>query len=330
MSSLSLPAAEIFANFLSSVLYGIYLVTLGITGRVLLTSTESGRWKRRSEINWLTVCICTVLFVNVTLDLSLAVALSVEAFVSYTGPGGANHVFMHASGWQTFTKGICVGVQSLTADAILIYRCWFIWHKSWVVIGLPLLGWLANFACYTGLLVTLNRISQGSINSSELLPWGRTFWAVTILLNICVTGLIVWRIWRVERENRRFRAPYDQAYDRPQSILGRTMRNIIESGMLYTASTVLLCVAYNTQSTLTFPASALEIHSAGITFNLIIIRGARRPPPDSMTITPTPLQFSTITANGGNRSTAVGDEGKSDVFVLSRLQQNSDCPSLTV
>ncbi|KAJ6530061.1 hypothetical protein DFH09DRAFT_934410, partial [Mycena vulgaris] len=198
MSTLSLPAAELIANFLSSVLYGIYLVTLGITGRVLLTTADSGRWKHRSEMNWIPICVCTILFVNVTVDLSLAMVLNVQAFVAYTGPGGPNRVFTHASGWQTFTKTFCVGLQSLTGDALLIYRCWFLWHKSWVVIALPTSMWLATLASNIGILVTLSKISQGSINSREILPWGRSFWALTICTNTVVTSLIVWRIWRVE------------------------------------------------------------------------------------------------------------------------------------
>lgn len=72
-------------------------------------------------------------------------------------------------------------------------------------------------------------------------------------------ALIVWRIWTVESENKRFRAPRDRdpAYDQPQSPLSRAMRNIIESGMIYTAATILLFAAYTTQSTLIYPASVL-------------------------------------------------------------------------
>ncbi|KAJ6530062.1 hypothetical protein DFH09DRAFT_152251 [Mycena vulgaris] len=98
----------------------------------------------------------------------MAVALNLEAFVSYTGPGGPNRVFRHVSGWRTFTTTFCFGLQSLTGDAILIYRCWFVWSKSWTVI---MLVWLANLASDIGVLVTLTKISQGIINSREILPW---------------------------------------------------------------------------------------------------------------------------------------------------------------
>ncbi|KAJ7700347.1 hypothetical protein B0H17DRAFT_251722 [Mycena rosella] len=322
--TLSLPAAELFATFLSSTLYGIYIVTLGIAGRVLLN-----RWKHRSSLNWVVVCVCAILFVNVSLDHSLAIALDVDAFVTYTGLGSAQHVFAHASSWQTFTKTLCVGIQSLTGDAILIYRCWFIWRKSLVVIALPLLLWLANLAGAIGLLFTMSRSTL--VSSNKLVPWGQTVWALTLCNNIFITSLIVWRIRGVQKESKQLRSSRDPADDEPESPFGRVMRNIIESGMIYTTCAILMFAAFTTQSTLTYPASALEMHSVGIMFNLIIIRGARRPPLDSMVVTG-PLQFAhTITTSGDIPGTNVGGEEKTEVFGRSRIQHDpDDAASMTV
>ncbi|KAJ7611716.1 hypothetical protein FB45DRAFT_875275 [Roridomyces roridus] len=48
-------------------------------------------------------------------------------------------------------------------------------------------------------------------------------------------ALIVWRIWIVERENKR----YALREDRPKSGLQSAMRNIFESGMIYTICSIL-------------------------------------------------------------------------------------------
>jgi hypothetical protein len=101
--AISLPAAELAGIFVSCVLYGIYLVTLGIAGRVLLT-TRSGKRRPRSRINWIVVAVSAILFVNSTLDLALIFNTILEAFVSYDGPGGPEHVFKNGSGWESFTK----------------------------------------------------------------------------------------------------------------------------------------------------------------------------------------------------------------------------------
>ncbi|KAJ6557666.1 hypothetical protein B0H19DRAFT_863786, partial [Mycena capillaripes] len=185
------------------VLYGIYLVTLGIVGRVLLT-TESGRMRHRSEIHWIVVGVSIILFVNSTLALAVSMYTIVQAFVLYTGPGGAEYVFERASSWQILVKAgsslFCVGLQSLTGDAILIYRCWYLYSKSWLVIALPGFIWLANIACHIRTLFLLTRLNRARINSGNLVPWGIAFWTSTICTNITATSLILWRIWQVEKQ----------------------------------------------------------------------------------------------------------------------------------
>ncbi|KAJ7302525.1 hypothetical protein DFH08DRAFT_905135 [Mycena albidolilacea] len=281
MSNLSLSGAELIALIIGAVLYGIYLVTLGIAGRSLLM-TETGQWKRRSAINWVIVVVSAVLFVNGTLNLIVASITVYQAFVLYTGSGGPEHIFTHGSGWQTITKSFNVPFQSLVGDGILIYRCWFLWNKSLLVIALPMLIWLANIACAIRLVDLIAQASQGLIIGSVIQPWGQAFWSMTICISVMVTGLIVARIWLVERQNRRFRVPgidtvatSREGPSPPKSTLSRAMRNIIESGMIYTVVSIFTLATYTLKSNLHYPASGMEIHSVGITFNLILIRAAR-------------------------------------------------------
>ncbi|KAJ7359835.1 hypothetical protein DFH08DRAFT_932210 [Mycena albidolilacea] len=317
--AISLPAAELAGIFVSCVLYGIYIVTLGIAGRVLLT-TRSGKRRPRSRINWIVVAVSAILFVNSTLDLALIFNTILEAFVSYDGPGGPEHVFKNGSGWESFTKAFCVGVQTLTGDAILIYRCWFIWSKSWRMIGLPIVLWLGTLTCQIGLLVLLRSVVFGQTNSGNVLPWGLGFWALTISTNIFTTSVIVYRIWGVEQQSKKYRSS-DFFPNQPESMLTRSMRNIVESGMIYTVASILELAAFATQSTLSYPVSAMALHSVGITFNLIIIRGAPSRPDDP--VSETQVHFSEGSPAGSNHRTVSGAHGKPDTFVLSELQ-NAD------
>ncbi|KAJ7660386.1 hypothetical protein DFH06DRAFT_1044120 [Mycena polygramma] len=264
---LSLLAAELFSIFLAGVLYGIYLVSLGIAVRVLLR-TKSG-WSRSRVVVGV---VSAILFVNSTLDFAVAMEMIVRAFVLYKGPGGPERVFTDTSSWQPFTKSFCVAVQTLTGDAILIYRCWFIWSKSWLTICLPMLLWLGNFICQIAMLVLLPRLGDRPVNSGDVLPWGLAFWILTICTNVTATSLIVWRIRGVEKQGREFLAAPDAI--QPPSTLNKAMRNIIESGMIYTATSILELAAFATQSYLNYPGSVLVFYSIGITFNLIIIRGS--------------------------------------------------------
>ncbi|KAJ7689595.1 hypothetical protein B0H17DRAFT_1295195 [Mycena rosella] len=331
--ALSLPAAELASTLIASVLYGIYLVTFGITARVLLTTGGSGRWRHRSEINWIVVTVAAVMFVNATLDLSINMNTLVEAFVVYTGPGGAEHVFGHPSNWQNITESYCVFSQSLLGDALLIYRCWYLWSKSWLVIALPMCAWLANLACTILILVLQSQLDEGQVNSGKMVTFGLVFFSLTICMNIFATSFIILRIWRVEKENKKFRLRGDSAHSQPPSVLSRAMRNIVESGMIYTVASIIELAAFSSGSTLNYPASGFvsqEFHSIGITFNLIIIRGVRGAREDA-TIASTAVRFRSAATINNVTSTGVGlgdkndtTDNKTDVFVLSALQTNSD------
>ncbi|KAJ7875004.1 hypothetical protein B0H14DRAFT_2717029 [Mycena olivaceomarginata] len=290
MSGLSLPAAELVEEPISCILYGIYLVTLGLSGRRLLT-TESGRWKSRSEIRWIFVVVSVLLFLNSTVDLVVSTIMLMQAFVLYDGPGGATHIFTHGSGWQTMTKTLCVLFQTLLGDGILIYRCWYLWNKSWAVIALPLLIWFTDIACLIRSVSVLAHTTEGLVTSSAIHPWLQAFWSMTIAINIMATSLIVLRIWLVEKENKCFRVPgIDSIQSQTPSRLSHAIRNIVESGMIYTVASILTVVFYSVKCTLIYPASAVELHSVGIAFNLILIRGSQATRP-SQDIPVTTIQF---------------------------------------
>ncbi|KAJ7458819.1 hypothetical protein B0H11DRAFT_2199390 [Mycena galericulata] len=328
MSGLSLPAAELIEQTISNMLYGIYLVTLGITGRLLLT-TESGRWKRRSEIKWIMVAVSVLLFVNSTLDLIVSTITLVQAFVLYTGPGGATHIFSHGSGWQTMIKTFCVPFQTLVGDGIMIYRCWFVWNGSWAIITLPVLTWFANIASAIRIMDLLSRVSEGLVLSSNIQPWLEVFWSLTICIQVMTTSMIVARIWMVERHKKKLSvSTIDSTNSQASRTLSHVMRNIIESGMIYTAATILTLALYTVGDTLLYPASAVEIHSVGITFNLILIRGTQTTRPRSETSVTAPLQFTHTQATG--RDYMPGPSDSDGTFVLNHTETDSHSTSASM
>ncbi|KAJ7289216.1 hypothetical protein C8J57DRAFT_1459268 [Mycena rebaudengoi] len=274
MSSNSLLVLELCSAFLSCMLYGVYLVTLGIAARVLLK--PDGR--TRSRINWITVGVSALLFSNVTLDVVLALHTAVRAFILYTGPGGPETIYKNASHWENYVRPMCVGIQSLIGDAILIYRCWLVYSRSWRIVAFPFVLWLTNIACQVRKVSLQSTLPQGLVTAGILYPWGVAFWTLTICINLSTTPLIVLRIWRVDNEMIRSQLPAgSRKHNIPRSQLGRAMRHVIESGLIYTTAAILTFAAYTSQSAFSYPASVFGIHSVGIAFNLIIIRRSRKP-----------------------------------------------------
>ncbi|KAJ6620658.1 hypothetical protein B0H10DRAFT_1068024 [Mycena sp. CBHHK59/15] len=309
----SLLTLELCTVFIASTMYGVYLVTLGMAVRTLLI-TES-RWRRRSEINWITVSVSAALFINATLDLALAMHTVVHAFVLYTGPGGPEYIFLNASSWENYLKSLdqtsSVGLQSLTGDAILIYRCWLVYSRSRRIIAFPVLLWLVNGVCHARMIYLQTTLPSALVTAGELWPWGVAFWALTICINMSTTPLIVWRIWSIDKENERLRIPLSSSSDVTPSPLASAMRRIIESGLLYTTAAFLTFVAYTTKSHLAYPASAIEMHSVGIAFNLIIIRRSKHSRKDAAPGTlQTSIRFTppTQTDSIGNLHIEKGEE----------------------
>ncbi|KAJ7266319.1 hypothetical protein C8J57DRAFT_1718195 [Mycena rebaudengoi] len=254
-------------------LYGVYVVTLGIAARVLF----SADCRIHPSINWITVGMSVVLFANATLYVALEMHMSVRAFILYTGPGGPSDIFMSASHWETYVRLLCVGLQSLIGDAILIYRCWMVYSRSWHIVALPFVLWLTDIACLFRRIYLLSTLPLGLVTTGKLYPWGVAFWTLTICINISTTLLIVLRIWRVDNEMIQSQLPSgSRKRDIPRTPLGRAMRHIIESGLLYTAAAIITFGAYTSQSIFCYPAGVLGIHSVGIAFNLIIIRRSRK------------------------------------------------------
>ncbi|KAJ7763646.1 hypothetical protein DFH07DRAFT_396813 [Mycena maculata] len=267
MPVLSVPGAALVAVFVESVLYGFYVATL-LAALPILTRSD-GHWKRRADLHWVTLGASVILFASATTNLAVAMWSNLNVLAFDAGPSGAE------LGWQNDVTAVTVGVQSLTGDLILIYRCWLIYSRSRTAVALPSLMWTAALVAEVGQVYSSQRTTSQAVESKGVVPWGAAFWSLTLAINIYSTSLIVWRIWRVDRETKN-RFPLGPVYNLPQNPLDRAMRNIVDSGLLYTTAVILAFSAFITGSTLVYPAGAFEIQSVGIAFNFIIIRGARR------------------------------------------------------
>lgn len=110
-------------------------------------------------------------------------------------------------------------------------------------------------------------------------------------------GLLIWRIWDVDKQSKDFRIEISRQSHSYQSRLQRIMRILIESGLLYTTTALISFVTFTVGSnavyvitdavsvhisvqTLFFFTNFVallvqEIQIVGIAFNLIIIRASQ-------------------------------------------------------
>ncbi|KAF9477033.1 hypothetical protein BDN70DRAFT_881672 [Pholiota conissans] len=272
MAPFPITEAELTGSFSESVLWGFHIITLGFCMRALLR--YKNQWKRSRDVNWPMVATSLALFAVATFDVLTGFYHTLLAFVFFQGEGGAAAEYTNISGWINIARTVTVVVQTIIGDAVLIYRCWVVYQRSFVVIAVSFLLWLALTASGVWIIfleATLK--SRVLISAKQLTPAITLFWAVTITLNIITTGLLVYRIWKVDSSGRK----YLMSNGTGKSGSGRlrsVMRIIIESGLMYSAIALITFVCVIVGNNAVYVTSDMEVQIVGIAFNLILVRTA--------------------------------------------------------
>ncbi|KAJ7913680.1 hypothetical protein B0H13DRAFT_1612331 [Mycena leptocephala] len=160
------------------------------------------RWKRPAEISRPMLVVTILIGCIATFDMCLTFATNLNAFVFYDGPEGLKDAFDNTSGWMdSIFSPIYRSFQTVLGDIMLIYRCWIVYGRSWIVIAVPVTLAIAGLICIAltiFLEVTLPAASQFESPYKQVV---NLTWALTICINIITTSLILFRIWRVDRLN---------------------------------------------------------------------------------------------------------------------------------
>jgi len=123
-------------------------------------------------------------------------------------------------------------------------------------------------------LLTLT--SDSRVNQAALFPVVISFWSATITLNLYSTTMIILRIRCVIREFTATQtSTVSSCPSQPQSTLQNAMRIVIESGLLYTLTSIFVLITPIKGSDPIFITTAAEVQVIGIAFNLILIRVKR-------------------------------------------------------
>ncbi|KAJ7749572.1 hypothetical protein DFH07DRAFT_555271 [Mycena maculata] len=291
MVDFPITEAQLVGLFLESVFWGFYLVTLVLCLRTLLFNANL-EFKRPNTLTWTMLSVTVLMGTFATVDVATGLLHNTQAFVLYKGQGGATQEFSNISDWVNIIRTVDTLVQTLLGDGMLIYRCWVVYGRSWRVVAFSILLWCGAAGC-TGMVLHLEGTlrSNALITSGSLHPPITSFWLLTITLNLLTTGLLVFKIWRVDRENARFTFQTTSAQYQP-STLRKVMRIIIESGLMYTVVAFLVFITYIFNSYSVYPTSDVEVQIVGIAFNLILIRAsANSQPMDGQNSTAVALQI---------------------------------------
>jgi len=228
-----------------------------------------------------------------TFDVSIGLMHCIQAFIFYTGPGGSDARFTGLTDWVNVLKSCNIVFGKLISDGILVYRCWIVCNRSMLVIAFPLLLWLGYFGnSIYGIYLEASAgkpkvlLTDGMEKLHNAIIIG---WTMSLANNIITTGLIVYRIWRVDRSNTKYGVKRSRETTREDGVrhlfggktcrteLQNVIRIIIESGLMYTTIALITFVTFETGSNSFYPTSDAELQILSIAFNLIIIRISTHP-----------------------------------------------------
>jgi len=255
--------SRVLSLFLESIAYGIYVISFSKVVRVLFFDKRC-----EGRVSIPLVIATGLLAVVITVDIIANLALHLQAFVFYQGPGGAVAVFINPSYWPTVIEDTCACLLTLIAEAALIYRCLVVYYYDWRIIVLPILFWFGNLSSSL-LLVTSSATSHSTsllLTASQFRPYVTSFLSICTSTVILTTGLISYRIWRITKDT----AELSIQSSGPK--LNNVNRIIIESGLLAALSSITSLISYLTSDNGIYAVGSLAKVVYGIAFNLITVR----------------------------------------------------------
>ncbi|KAJ8495783.1 hypothetical protein ONZ45_g12709 [Pleurotus djamor] len=288
--SFTISKARLVGLFLECIAYGVSLVTIPLCIRALVWSR--GRMRSLGTIHWITLIAALLLAFFATFDVIITLIWLIDAFVLYEGPGGAPTVFLNISDWINVMKSVNLIFPILIGDLILIYRCWIVYDKSYVVIFAPMIIWVVDAAMGSYILYIESHLHQQStLQEGRLFPAFAVFFAMTVIQNVITTSLIIICIRNVNQLSAEFvsktaNSMYISTSNCWGTQLQRVMRIVIESGLIYTVTTAISLATYLPNAYVCYSVTDAELPIIVIAFNLIIIRCKRRAPDTSEHIYP--------------------------------------------
>ncbi|OCH85264.1 hypothetical protein OBBRIDRAFT_740208 [Obba rivulosa] len=192
MSSTSVLENSFYVgSYLSGILYGVELVLYFMTIHAVWKTPHS----RRPRSDRFFTLYSTVLLIMMTIDISTNAFWGQQMWIiDRDRPGGIPAFIAEESSvwYQTFGTTSSI-VLILMGDGLLIYRCFVIWRSSWLVVALPILIYLANFALAILVLITAGT-PGGQTFSGRTVDFGTPLYSMAISLNIILTILICGRL----------------------------------------------------------------------------------------------------------------------------------------
>ncbi|KAG2052692.1 hypothetical protein BDR06DRAFT_503112 [Suillus hirtellus] len=257
-----LDSAALMSTVLEGILYGFSV--LMFIGTIWALTHE----RHMRSVNRPITAVAVLLFVLSTAHMVVDIIRTEEGLVQHRNilQSGPEAFFTAISRETIVVHNAIYVLQTLLGDGVVIYRCYIVWRSIWIII-LPIMMWCS--VAVTG-VCSIYKFWHASIISGNVFGllvirnWISALYALTLATNLLSSGLLAYRIWKIE---------HNVASSRTTKITTTSiLRVVMDAAILY--SIALLCtligVVCSNNGSLVMIDMLTSIIS--ITFYMVIIR----------------------------------------------------------
>ncbi|KIK48571.1 hypothetical protein CY34DRAFT_8156 [Suillus luteus UH-Slu-Lm8-n1] len=261
MGDLPADASALMSAVLESILYGFSL--LMFIGTVWALSYK----RRMRDINRPIAVVAILLLLASTVHMVVTIIRIENGLVKYrdTWPNGPAAFFADVTEKTYLINHALYIFQTVLADGVMIHRCYVLWQSTRVII-LPSLLWCSNIV--TGIRAVYGN-SQATANPDNVFAvdvekWIIAFIFSTLATNLSCSGLLVYRVWMIERRVAKLRAS--------KSHLMPIVRVLVDAAALYSVMLFGFLICFLTASNGESVLSDMALPIISITFYMVLIR----------------------------------------------------------
>ncbi|EIW87210.1 hypothetical protein CONPUDRAFT_87096 [Coniophora puteana RWD-64-598 SS2] len=257
--TLQAKGAALIGLIIEELLYGAALLMFASTAWVVLTDVGP-----RCRSSCIMILIATTLFIMSTAHMVVVVLRQYEGFVTLdTDP---ESFFQLSSNPFVTAKVVIYVLETLLAETLLVYRCYLVWQKRWLVLPFVVID---SASLAIGIWLCVNVVQSGmAFHDVVTHALFVSVYVMVLFTNLTTTGLLSYKVWITQRS----------APPSCRGLLRPSLEVILECGVLYS----LCLIAVVLSATLTTYGLDISINMVGqmipITFyaGLLRVRMSRR------------------------------------------------------
>ncbi|KAI9510761.1 hypothetical protein F5148DRAFT_976251 [Russula earlei] len=254
---ISLAKAELLSLALTTFLYGLFFTLFCITVTFMSFRVTCSVRQQRVKI----LLASFLLLLVATLHLVIIWIRAVQGFVVQKR-GSAEAFYADLSDPTSVARVICLCIQTIPADLVIIWRLYVVYGKRLLVAAVPLLLVTGYTAVGFVAVWYITRADAGTDIFHVAKAWITAYFSLTVSTNVICSGAIALRIFLLSR-----RLPSGGALP-----LRPIMSVIIESSALYALGVLAALVSFLSGSNGQYAAVDAIIPLVGIVFCLIVIQ----------------------------------------------------------